>query len=162
MPAGGQYLPRRIRPFVRRGAGATTMDLDCKIEEYVHSFVPGRDSELQGVVRISRDDLCVDQRRDRARDSFAQARAEGRRHHFGGHRRVLRRDHTDSANTWPVGAVDEKTGETAARHEGRARGGASRRDDRQSCRRYWNAIETAVLKGGFAVVRELVGHGVGR
>ena len=44
--------------------------------------------------------------------------------------------HTDSANTWPVGAGGREDGEAAARDEGRARGGARRGDGGQLRRRH--------------------------
>ena len=70
--------------------------------------------------------------------------------------------HTDSANTWAVGAVDEKTAKLLRVTKDALEAGLAAAVVGNHVGDIGNAIETVVLKGGFAVVRELVGHGVGQ
>ena len=70
--------------------------------------------------------------------------------------------HTDSANTWAVGAVDEKTAKLLRVTKDALEAGLAAAVVGNHVGDIGHAIETVVLKGGFAVVRELVGHGVGQ
>jgi methionyl aminopeptidase len=70
--------------------------------------------------------------------------------------------HTDSANTWPVGAVDGKTEKLLRVTQQALEAGLAAATVGNYVGDIGNAIETVVLKGGFTVVRELVGHGVGQ
>ncbi|MGH7654434.1 MAG: type I methionyl aminopeptidase [Gemmatimonadaceae bacterium] len=69
--------------------------------------------------------------------------------------------HTDAARTWAVGRVDEKSAKLLRVTQDALEAGLAAAVVGNYVGDIGNAIETAVLKGGFAVVRELVGHGVG-
>lgn len=69
--------------------------------------------------------------------------------------------HTDAAKTWAVGRVDERSAKLLRVTQDALEAGLAAAVVGNYVGDIGNAIETAVLKGGFAVVRELVGHGVG-
>ena len=113
----------------------------------------GRDARVQGVSRLSGDDLRVDQQRSDPRDSVRPvsidvgASLDG---YFG-----------DSAITLPVGQVSEEaatllcvTEEALYKAIERARPGNRISD-------IGHAVQQHVESYGFSVVREFVGHGIG-
>ena len=161
MAAGGKILAaahQRVREAVR--AGATTMDLDRAAEEFIRSH-EGATPSFKGLYGFPA--------------SICASINEEIVHGIPSPKRVLKEGdiisvdigvfygglHTDSANTWAVGTIDEKSekllrvtkaaleAELAAATVGNYVGDIG------------HAIETVVLKSGFSVVRELVGHGVG-
>ena len=96
--------------------GVTTADLDALAEKRIRA---GRgDAGVQGLSRVSGDDLRVDQRRSDSRDSLGPPRAERGRHHLDRRRRVarrvLRRQRGHAAGRPGVGGG----GDAAAGHRG--------------------------------------------
>jgi methionyl aminopeptidase len=69
--------------------------------------------------------------------------------------------HTDSANTWAVGTIDEKSEKLLRVTKAALEAGLAAATVGNYVGDIGHAIETVVLKSGFSVVRELVGHGVG-
>lgn len=69
--------------------------------------------------------------------------------------------HTDSARTWPVGTVDARTQKLLEVTEASLEAGILEVKVGNHVGDIGAAIEAAVVKGGFVVVRDLVGHGVG-
>ena len=162
MAAGGKILAathQRVREFVR--AGVTTMDLDTVAEEFIRSH-EGATPSFKGLYGFPA--------------SICASINEEIVHGIPSAKRVLKEGdiisvdigvfygglHTDSANTWPVGAVDEKTVKLLRVTQEALEAGLAAATVGNYVGDIGNAIETVVLKGGFAVVRELVGHGVGQ
>ena len=162
MAAGGKILAathQRVRESVR--AGATTMDLDKVAEDFIRSH-EGATPSFKGLYGFPA--------------SICASINEEIVHGIPSARRVLKEGdiisvdigvfygglHTDSANTWPVGAVDERTSKLLRVTQQALEAGLAAATVGNYVGDIGNAIETVVLKGGFAVVRELVGHGVGR
>jgi methionyl aminopeptidase len=69
--------------------------------------------------------------------------------------------HTDAARTWPVGKVDAKTARLLQVTQEALEAGLAQATVGNYVGDIGAAIEGVVVKGGFVVVRELVGHGVG-
>jgi len=69
--------------------------------------------------------------------------------------------HTDAARTWPVGKVDAKTAKLLQVTQEALEAGLAQATVGNYVGDIGAAIEEVVVKGGFVVVRELVGHGVG-
>ena len=69
--------------------------------------------------------------------------------------------HTDSARTWPVGTVDARTQKLLEVTEASLEAGILEVKVGNHVGDIGAAIEAAVIQGGFVVVRDLVGHGVG-
>ena len=162
MAAGGAILAathQRVREAVR--PGATTMDLDEVAEDFIRSH-EGATPSFKGLYGFPA--------------SICASINEEIVHGIPSQKRVLKEGdiisvdigvfygglHTDSANTWPVGSVDEKTTKLLRVTKQALQDGLSAATVGNYVGDIGNAIETVVLKGGFAVVRELVGHGVGQ
>jgi methionyl aminopeptidase len=70
--------------------------------------------------------------------------------------------HTDSARTYPVGTVDEQTRRLLQVTEESLEAGIAEAKPGNHVGDIGAAIEARVKQGGFVVVRDLVGHGVGQ
>jgi methionyl aminopeptidase len=70
--------------------------------------------------------------------------------------------HTDSARTYPVGTVDEQTRRLLQVTEESLEAGIAEARPGNHVGDIGAAIEARVKQGGFVVVRDLVGHGVGQ
>ncbi|HEX7546424.1 MAG TPA: type I methionyl aminopeptidase, partial [Gemmatimonadaceae bacterium] len=161
MAVGGKILAathQRVREAVR--AGVTTMDLDRVAEDFIRSH-EGATPSFKGLYDFPA--------------SICASIDEEIVHGIPSPKRVLKDGdiisvdigvfygglHTDSANTWPVGRIDEKTAKLLRVTQQALEAGLSAATVGNYVGDIGYAIETVVLKGGFAVVRELVGHGVG-
>jgi methionyl aminopeptidase len=161
MAAGGKILAathQRVREAVR--AGASTMDLDKVAEDFIRSH-EGATPSFKGLYGFPA--------------SICASINEEIVHGIPSAKRVLKEGdiisvdigvffgglHTDSANTWPVGDLDEKTAKLLRVTQQALEAGLAAATVGNYVGDIGYAIETVVLKGGFAVVRELVGHGVG-
>jgi methionyl aminopeptidase len=161
MAVGGKILAathQRVREAVR--AGVTTMDLDRVAEDFIRSH-EGATPSFKGLYDFPA--------------SICASINEEIVHGIPSPKRVLKDGdiisvdigvfygglHTDSANTWPVGQIDEKTAKLLRVTQQALEAGLSAATVGNYVGDIGYAIETVVLKGGFAVVRELVGHGVG-
>jgi methionyl aminopeptidase len=162
MAAGGKILAAThqvVREAVR--PGATTMDLDKIAESFIRSH-EGATPSFKGLYGFPAT-ICA---------SINEEIVHG----IPSAKRVLKEGdiisvdigvfygglHTDSAMTWAVGAVDEKTAKLLRVTKEALDAGLEAAVVGNHVGDIGNAIETVVLKGGFAVVRELVGHGVGQ
>lgn len=161
MAAGGKILAathQRVREAVR--PGVTTMELDQIAEDFIRSH-EGASPSFKGLYGFPA--------------SICSSINEEIVHGIPSPKRVLKEGdvisvdigvfygglHTDSANTWAVGDVDVKTEKLLRVTKEALEAGLAAATVGNYVGDIGNAIETVVLKGGFAVVRELVGHGVG-
>jgi len=161
MAVGGQILAathQRVREAIR--PGVTTMELDRVAEDFIRSH-EGASPSFKGLYGFPA--------------SICSSINEEIVHGIPSAKRVLQEGdvisvdigvfygglHTDSANTWAVGAVDDKTAKLLRVTKDALEAGLAQAVVGNYVGDIGNAIETVVLKGGFAVVRELVGHGVG-
>ena len=162
MAAGGQILAaahQAVRAAVK--PGVSTMELDQIAEDFIRSH-DGASPSFKGLYGFPA--------------SICSSINEEIVHGIPSPKRVLKEGdvisvdigvfyggmHTDSANTWAVGAVDEKTAKLLRVTKDALEAGLAAAVVGNHVGDIGNAIETVVLKGGFAVVRELVGHGVGQ
>jgi methionyl aminopeptidase len=162
MAAGGKILAA-THDIVRRAvrAGVTTMELDKIAEDFIRSH-EGATPSFKGLYGFPA--------------SICSSINEEIVHGIPSPKRVLKEGdiisvdigvfyggmHTDSANTWAVGSVDPKTAKLLQVTKEALEAGLAAAVVGNHVGDIGNAIETVVLKGGFAVVRELVGHGVGQ
>ncbi len=161
MAAGGKILAathEAVRKAIR--PGVTTMELDEVAERFIRSH-EGATPSFKGLYNFPA--------------SICSSINEEIVHGIPSPKRVLKAGdivsvdigvfygglHTDSANTWPVGAVDEKTAKLLRVTKDALEAGLAAATIGNHVGDIGHAIETVVLKGGFSVVRELVGHGVG-
>jgi methionyl aminopeptidase len=162
MAAGGQILAathQAVRAAIK--PGVTTMELDQVAEDFIRSH-DGATPSFKGLYGFPA--------------TICSSINEEIVHGIPSPKRVLKEGdvisvdigvfyggmHTDSANTWAVGAVDEKTAKLLRVTKDALEAGLAAAVVGNHVGDIGNAIETVVLKGGFAVVRELVGHGVGQ
>ena len=162
MAAGGQILAathQAVRAAVK--PGVTTMELDQIAEDFIRSH-DGATPSFKGLYGFPA--------------SICASINEEIVHGIPSPKRVLKEGdvisvdigvfyggmHTDSANTWRVGAIDEKSAKLLRVTKDALEAGLAAAVVGNHVGDIGNAIETVVLKGGFAVVRELVGHGVGQ
>jgi methionyl aminopeptidase len=162
MAAGGKILAaahQKVREAVK--PGASTMDLDKIAEDFIRSH-DGATPSFKGLYGFPAT-ICA---------SINEEIVHG----IPSPKRILKEGdvisvdigvfyggmHTDSANTWAVGAIDEKTAKLLNVTKDALEAGLAAAVVGNHVGDIGNAIETVVLKGGFAVVRELVGHGVGQ
>ena len=161
MAAGGKILAathQAVRAAVK--PGVSTMDLDLVAEDFIRSHA-GAAPSFKGLYGFPA--------------SICASINEEIVHGIPSPRRVLRDGdiisvdigvyfgglHTDSANTWPVGSVDAKTTKLLAVTQTALEAGLVQATLGNHVGDIGHAIELAVIRGGFVVVRELVGHGVG-
>ncbi len=161
MAAGGKILAathQAVREAIK--PGVSTMDLDKIAEDFIRSH-DGATPSFKGLYGFPAT-ICA---------SINEEIVHG----IPSPKRVLKEGdvisvdigvffgglHTDSANTWAVGAVDEKTAKLLRVTKDALEAGLAAATIGNHVGDIGSAIETVVLKGGFAVVRELVGHGVG-
>jgi methionyl aminopeptidase len=162
MAAGGKILAathQAVRAAVK--PGVSTMELDQVAEDFIRSH-DGATPSFKGLYGFPA--------------SICSSINEEIVHGIPSPKRVLKEGdvisvdigvfyggmHTDSANTWAVGAIDEKTAKLLSVTKDALEAGLAAAVVGNHVGDIGNAIETVVLKGGFAVVRELVGHGVGQ
>jgi methionyl aminopeptidase len=162
MAAGGQILAathQAVRAAIK--PGVTTMELDQVAEDFIRSH-DGATPSFKGLYGFPA--------------TICSSINEEIVHGIPSAKRVLKEGdvisvdigvfyggmHTDSANTWAVGAIDEKSAKLLRVTKEALEAGLAAAVVGNHVGDIGNAIETVVLKGGFAVVRELVGHGVGQ
>jgi methionyl aminopeptidase len=162
MAAGGKILAathaavrRAIRP------GVSTADLDRVAEEFIRSH-EGATPSFKGLYGFPAS-ICASVNEEIV-------------HGIPSPRRVLRDGdivsvdigvhyqglHTDSAWTYPVGMVDERTRRLMRVTEDALEAGIAQARPGNHVGDIGAAIEARVRQGGFVVVRDLVGHGVGQ
>jgi len=161
MYAGGQILyatHEAVRAAVR--PGATTLDLDRVAEEFIRSHA-GATPSFKGLYGFP--------------GSICASINEEIVHGIPSAKRVLKEGdiisvdigvfyggmHTDSARTWPVGVVDEASERLLRVTAESLEAGIAQCMVGNHIGDIGAAIEAVVVKGRMAVVRELVGHGVG-
>lgn len=161
MAAGGAILAAThqvVRKAVR--AGVTTAELDRIAEDFIRSH-PGAVPSFKGLYGFPA--------------SICASINEEIVHGIPSPKRVLKEGdivsvdigvlvgglHTDAARTWPVGQVDAKTSKLLQVTQDALEAGIAQATIGNHIGDIGAAIEAVVVKGGFAVVRELVGHGVG-
>jgi methionyl aminopeptidase len=161
MAAGGAILAAThqvVREAVR--AGVTTAELDRIAEDFIRSH-PGAVPSFKGLYGFPA--------------SICASINEEIVHGIPSPKRVLKEGdivsvdigvlvgglHTDAARTWPVGQVDAKTSKLLQVTQDALEAGIAQATIGNHIGDIGAAIEAVVVKGGFAVVRELVGHGVG-
>ena len=162
MAAGGKILAaahQAVRAAIK--PGATTMELDRVAEDFIRSH-EGATPSFKGLYGFPA--------------SICASINEEIVHGIPSVKRVLKAGdiisvdigvfygglHTDSANTWPVGQVDEKNEKLLRVTKDALEAGLAAATVGNHVGDIGNAIETVVLKAGFSIVRELVGHGVGQ
>ncbi|HLA90112.1 MAG TPA: type I methionyl aminopeptidase [Gemmatimonadaceae bacterium] len=162
MAAGGTILAgahEAVRQAVH--AGATTADLDRVADVFIRSH-DGAVPSFKGLYGFPA--------------SICASINEEIVHGIPSPRRVLREGdivsvdigvlyrglHTDAARTWPVGRVDATTERLLRVTQDALRAGIAQAVLGNHIGDIGAAIESVVARGGFSVVRELVGHGVGR
>lgn len=162
MAAGGRILAAthaEMRKAVR--PGVTTADLDRIAEEFIRSHA-GAVPSFKGLYGFPAS-ICAS-----VNDEIV--------HGIPSPRRVLREGdiisvdigvyyggmHTDSARTYAVGTVDPETARLLEVTEAALEDGIAQARMGNHVGDIGAAIEARVIRGGFVVVRDLVGHGVGQ
>lgn len=161
MAAGGKILAathEAVRQAVR--PGVSTLDLDRVAEDFIRGH-EGAVPSFKGLYGFPAS-ICasVNEEIVHGIPSAKRLLKEGDiisvdiGVHFGGL-------HTDAARTVPVGEVDEGTARLLRVTEAALEAGLAQARLGNYVGDIGVAIEEAVLQGGFVVVRDLVGHGVG-
>jgi methionyl aminopeptidase len=161
MAAGGKILAAThaaVRSAVR--PGVSTLDLDRVAEDFIRSHA-GATPSFKGLYGFP-GSICasVNEEIVHGIPSAKRVLHEGDiisvdiGVHFGGL-------HTDAARTLPVGKVDAATARLLQVTEAALEAGLAEAKLGNYIGDIGAAIESAVMKGGFVVVRDLVGHGVG-
>jgi methionyl aminopeptidase len=161
MAAGGRILAathEAVRLAVR--PGVSTLDLDRVAETFIRSHI-GATPSFKGLYGFP-GSICasVNEEIVHGIPSAKRVLKEGDiisvdiGVHFGGL-------HTDAARTVAVGEVDEETARLLRVTEAALEAGLAQAKLGNHIGDIGAAIEGAVVKGGFVVVRDLVGHGVG-
>lgn len=161
MAAGGRILAA-THAVVRRNVrpGVSTMELDRIAEDFIRSH-EGAVPSFKGLYGFPAS-ICASVNEEIV-------------HGIPSARRVLREGdvisvdigvqfggmHTDAARTWPVGAVADEMVRLLQVTEAALEAGLAEARLGNHVGDIGAAIEGAVVKGGFVVVRDLVGHGVG-
>ncbi len=161
MAAGGKILAA-THAVVRRNVrpGVSTMELDRIAEDFIRSH-EGAVPSFKGLYGFPAS-ICASVNEEIV-------------HGIPSVRRVLREGdvisvdigvqfggmHTDAARTWPVGAVADEMVRLLQVTEAALEAGLAEARLGNHVGDIGAAIESAVVKGGFVVVRDLVGHGVG-
>ena len=161
MAAGGRILAathEAVRQAVR--PGVSTLDLDRVAEEFIRSH-SGAAPSFKGLYGFP-GSICASVNEEIVHGIPSPKRVlrEGDiisvdiGVHFGGL-------HTDAARTVPVGQVDDETHNLLQVTEQALEAGLAEARLGNYIGDIGAAIEGAVVRGGFVVVRDLVGHGVG-
>jgi methionyl aminopeptidase len=161
MAAGGKILAathEAVRQAVR--PGVSTLDLDRVAEEFIRSHA-GAVPSFKGLYGFP-GSICASVNEEIVHGIPSPRRVlkEGDiisvdiGVHFGGL-------HTDAARTVPVGAIDDETNRLLRVTEAALEAGLAQARLGNYIGDIGAAIEAAVVQGGFVVVRDLVGHGVG-
>ncbi len=161
MAAGGKILAathEAVRKAVK--PGVSTADLDKVAEDFIRSH-PGATPSFKGLYGFPAS-ICASVNEEIV-------------HGIPSPRRILKEGdiisvdigvfygglHTDSARTWPVGKIDDRTAKLLEVTEASLEAGILEVKVGNHVGDIGAAIEAAVIAGGFVVVRDLVGHGVG-
>jgi methionyl aminopeptidase len=162
MAAGGKIMAA-THDLVRRSIrpGLSTADLDKLVEDFIRSH-DGAAPSFKGLYGFPAS-ICAS-----VNEEIVHGIPSPRRVlkdgdivsvdigvHYGGM-------HTDSARTYPVGMVDEKTRRLLQVTEESLEAGIAQAKPGNHVGDIGAAIEARVKQGGFVVVRDLVGHGVGQ
>jgi methionyl aminopeptidase len=155
MAATHDLVRRSIRP------GMSTADLDKLVEDFIRSH-EGATPSFKGLYGFPAS-ICAS-----VNEEIVHGIPSPRRVlkdgdiisvdigvHYGGM-------HTDSARTYPVGKVDEETQRLLQVTEESLEAGIAQAKPGNHVGDIGAAIEARVKQGGFVVVRDLVGHGVGQ
>jgi methionyl aminopeptidase len=155
MSAAHDLVRRSIRP------GMSTADLDKLVEDFIRSH-DGATPSFKGLYGFPAS-ICAS-----VNEEIVHGIPSPRRVlkdgdivsvdigvHFGGL-------HTDSARTYPVGTVDEQTQRLLQVTEESLEAGIAQAKPGNHVGDIGAAIEARVKQGGFVIVRDLVGHGVGQ
>jgi methionyl aminopeptidase len=149
--------PRAVRAI-------STWDLDTIADEsFIRSQHAGASAGVQGALRLSGFGLHLDQRRDRARHPVAPSASSrpatsSRSTSACSYERYF---HTDSAWTYAVGPIAPETQRLMDVTEASLHAGIAAATLGNHVGDIGAAVEAVVVKAGFTVVRDLVGHGVG-
>jgi methionyl aminopeptidase len=155
MSAAHDLVRRSIRP------GMSTADLDKLVEDFIRSH-EGATPSFKGLYGFPAS-ICASVNEEIVHGIPSPRRVlkEGDivsvdiGVHFGGL-------HTDSARTYPVGVVDEQTRRLLQVTEESLEAGIAQAKPGNHVGDIGAAIEARVKEGGFVIVRDLVGHGVGQ
>lgn len=162
MAAGGKIMAA-THDLVRRSIrpGMSTADLDKLVENFIRSH-EGATPSFKGLYGFPAS-ICAS-----INEEIVHGIPSPRRVlkdgdivsvdigvHYGGL-------HTDSARTYPVGAVDDETQRLLQVTEESLEAGIAQARPGNHVGDIGAAIEARVKLGGFVVVRDLVGHGVGQ
>jgi methionyl aminopeptidase len=162
MAAGGKIMAA-THDLVRRSIrpGMSTADLDKLVEDFIRSH-EGATPSFKGLYGFPAS-ICAS-----VNEEIVHGIPSPRRVlkdgdiisvdigvHFGGM-------HTDSARTYPVGKVDDETTRLLQVTEESLEAGIAQAKPGNHVGDIGAAIEARVKQGGFVVVRDLVGHGVGQ
>jgi methionyl aminopeptidase len=162
MAAGGKIMAA-THDLVRRSIrpGMSTADLDKLVEDFIRSH-EGATPSFKGLYGFPAS-ICAS-----VNEEIVHGIPSPRRVlkdgdiisvdigvHYGGM-------HTDSARTYPVGKVDEETQRLLQVTEESLEAGIAQAKPGNHVGDIGAAIEARVKQGGFVVVRDLVGHGVGQ
>lgn len=148
-------IPERIRP------GATTADLDAFVEEYIRSH-PGAVPAFKGLYGFPAS-ACISVNHEVV-------------HGIPSSKRVLEEGdivsvdvgvlldgwYADSARTFPVGKIDAAAARLLEVTEKALEAGIAEARPGQRLGDIGHAIQSVVEAAGYGVVRDLVGHGIGR
>ena len=161
MAAGGKILAA-THAVVRRNVrpGVSTMELDRIAEDFIRSH-EGAVPSFKGLYGFPAS-ICAS-----VNEEIVHGIPSARRVLHEGD--VISVDigvqfggmHTDAARTWPVGAVADEMVRLLRVTEAALEAGLAEARLGNHVGDIGAAIENAVVKGGFVVVRDLVGHGVG-
>jgi methionyl aminopeptidase len=162
MAAGGKIMAgahNAAREAIR--PGVSTADIDRVVEEFIRSH-DGATPSFKGLYGFPAS-ICAS-----VNEEIVHGIPSPRRVlkdgdiisvdigvHFGGM-------HTDSARTYPVGKVDDETTRLLQVTEESLEAGIAQAKPGNHVGDIGAAIEARVKQGGFVVVRDLVGHGVGQ
>ena len=150
-----EALPARVQP------GVSTLELDEFAEEFIRSHA-GAEPAFKGLYGFP-GSICasVDQEVVHGIPSAKRVLAEGS---------VISVDagvrldgwYADAAVTLPVGAIDEPTGRLLETTQQALRAGIAEARPGQRLGDVGHAIQRVADQAGFSIVRDLVGHGIGR
>ena len=161
MAAGGRILAathRHITPAL--GPGATTLEIDKMVEQFIRSH-PGAAPSFKGLYGFP-GSACISLNEEIVHGipSAKRVLADGDiitvdiGVHLGGF-------HTDSAWSYPVGRVSAEAKRLLEVTEASLWAGIAEAKLGNHIGDIGAAVESVVERGGFSVVRDLVGHGVG-
>lgn len=150
-----QEIPERIRP------GATTADLDAFVEEYIRSH-PGAVPAFKGLYGFPAN-ACISVNDEVVHGIPSSKRTLGEGDIVSVDVGVLLDGwYADSARTFPVGEIDAAAARLLEVTEKALEAGIAAARPGQRLGDIGHAIQGVAEAAGFGVVRDLVGHGIGR